>query len=292
MSPSTQLNRRLRWAVPIGAVAVTFGVLAASLVSAAQATPSLPSRTPAQLLAAVAGQTAPMPALTGTVVETAALGLPGLPVGGDPTSLQSLLTGSHTIRVWYSDPQHIRLAIPGQLSETDLIRNGQDVWMWSSVQNRATRLRLPARSAPELAPMQTPQTTLTPQQAARAVLAAVGPTTTVRVASNVTVAGEAAYQLVLAPKDGRSLIGQVRIAVGARRNVPLRVQVFPRGSATRGVPDGLHVDRVHASGGGQLRLHSAGRREGGPRELAVRAWPGGEQGHEGHQGPHRQQGGG
>ncbi len=239
MSPSTQLSRRLRWAVPIGAVAVTFGVLAASLVSAAQATPSLPSRTPAQLLAAVAGQSAPMPALTGTVVETAALGLPDLPVGGDPTSLQSLLTGSHTIRVWYSDPQHIRLAIPGQLSETDLIRNGQDVWVWSSVQNRATRLRLPARSAAELAPVQTPQTTLTPQQAARAVLAAVGPTTTVRVASNVTVAGEAAYELVLAPKDGRSLIGQVRIAVGARRNVPLRVQVFRRGSGTAAFQTGF-----------------------------------------------------
>ena len=239
MSPSPQLTRRLRWAVPIGAVAVTLGVLAASLVAAAQATPSLPSRTPAQLLAVVAGQTAPMPALTGTVVETAALGLPDLPVGGDRTSLQSLLTGSHTIRVWYSDPQHIRLAIPGQLSETDLIRNGQDVWMWSSVQNRATRLRLPARSAPELAPKQAPRTPLTPQQAARAVLAAVGPTTTVRVASNVTVAGEAAYELVLAPKDGRSLIGQVRIAVGARRNVPLRVQVFPRGSATAAFQTGF-----------------------------------------------------
>ncbi len=77
MSPSTQLTRRLRWAVPIGAVAVTFGVLAASLVAGAQATPSLPTRTPAQLLAAVAGQTGPLPAMTGTVVETAALGLPG-----------------------------------------------------------------------------------------------------------------------------------------------------------------------------------------------------------------------
>ena len=80
--------------------------------------------------------------------------------------------------------------------------------------------------------MQPPQTPLTPQQAAQEVLAAVGPTTTVSVASNVTVAGEASYELVLAPKDSRSLIGQVRIAVDARRNVPLRVQVFPRGSAT------------------------------------------------------------
>ncbi len=103
--------------------------------------------------------------------------------------------------------------------------------MWSSVQNQATHLRLPARGAPGPAPMQTPQTPLTPQQATQEVLAAVGPTTRVSVASNVTVAGEAAYELVLAPKDGRSLIRQVRIAVDARRKVPLRVQVFPPGSA-------------------------------------------------------------
>jgi outer membrane lipoprotein-sorting protein len=229
MSPSTQLSRRVRWAVPLGALAITGGVIAASLVSSAQATPTLPSRTPAQLLAAVAGRTGPLPPITGTVVETAALGLPDLPGPGDSTSLQSLITGSHTIRVWYSDPQHIRLAIPGQLSETDLIRAGQDVWMWSSYQNTATRLKLSATTGDTPAPAQLP---LTPQQAAKQVLAAVGPTTSVTVASNVMVAGEASYELVLAPKDSRSLVGQVRIAVDARRNVPLRVQAFARGAAT------------------------------------------------------------
>jgi hypothetical protein len=44
------------------------------------------------------------------------------------------------------------------------------------------------------------------------------------------VAGEAAYQLVLAPRSANSLIGQVRIAVDARHNVPLRVQIFARGA--------------------------------------------------------------
>jgi hypothetical protein len=223
---------------------VTAGVLAGSLISAAQATPSLPSRTPAQLLADLASRTGPPPAFTGTVVETASLGLPELPVGGDPTAPQSLVTGSHTVRVWYSDPRHIRLAIPGQMSETDLIRSGQDIWMWSSVQDTATHYRLPAtppRLAPGTVPGAVPGTALpepgpvpmplTPQQAAAQVLAAVGPTTRVSVANNVMVAGEACYELVLAPKDSRSLIGQVRIAIDAARDVPLRVQVLPRGSA-------------------------------------------------------------
>jgi outer membrane lipoprotein-sorting protein len=229
MSPSTQLSRRLRWAVPAGAVAITGGVLAAVLVPVAAATPALPSRTPAQLLADVAGRTGPLPPMTGTVVETAALGLPALPDIGDPTSLQSLLTGSHTVRVWYRDQQHVRLSIPGQLSETDLIRSGRNVWLWSSVQNKVTHMTLAAGSGAEPAP---PRLPMTPQQAAQQVLAAVGPTTAVSVASNVTVAGEASYELVLAPKDSRSLVGQVRIAVDARHNVPLRVQVFARGAAS------------------------------------------------------------
>jgi hypothetical protein len=48
----------------------------------------------------------------------------------------------------------------------------------------------------------------------------------------VTVAGQAAYQLVLAPRTSRSLIGQVRIAIDSQYRVPLRVQVFARGAAT------------------------------------------------------------
>jgi outer membrane lipoprotein-sorting protein len=50
--------------------------------------------------------------------------------------------------------------------------------------------------------------------------------------SNVTVAGEASYQLVFAPKSPGSLIGQVRIAIDARHHVPLQVQVFAKGAAS------------------------------------------------------------
>ena len=46
------------------------------------------------------------------------------------------------------------------------------------------------------------------------------------------IAGQAAYQLVLAPKNPGSLIGRVSIAVDAGSYLPLRVQVFARGSAS------------------------------------------------------------
>ena len=64
------------------------------------------------------------------------------------------------------------------------------------------------------------------------MLAAVGPTTTVSVASNVTVAGQAAYGLVLAPKDARSLVGQVQIDIDGSNGVPLRLQIFARGASS------------------------------------------------------------
>ena len=220
-----RLSRRARWAVPAGALVITGGVMAGSLISVAQAAPGLPVKTPAQLLAQVADSTPPP--LTGTVVETAALGLPALPATGNPTSLSSLLTGSHTIRVWYASPGHFRLAVPESLSESDVIRDGGTAWLWQSTLNKATRFTLPAHSEKAV-----PKQPLTPQQAAQQVLAAVGPTTTVRVATNVTVAGRAAYALVLAPKDSRSLIGQVQIAVDGRNGVPLRLQVFAKGAST------------------------------------------------------------
>ncbi len=233
MSGIPKLSRRARWAVPVGALVITGGVMAGSLVSVAQAAPALPSRTPAQLLAAVAqGQD---PALSGTVVETAALGLPSLPDTGSATSISSLLTGSHTIQVWYAGPQHYRLALPASLTETDVIRDGGTAYLWQSSTDSVTEVTVPARAAKPV-PASTPA--LTPQQAAQQVLAAVGPTTTVSVDSNVTVAGQAAYELVLAPKTASSLIGQVRIAVDGHNEVPLRVQVFARGASSPAISVG------------------------------------------------------
>jgi outer membrane lipoprotein-sorting protein len=236
MMQLADLSRGKRWAVPTAALVVVGGVMAGSMISVAQAAPALPSRTPAQLLAAVAGETS-APPLTGTVVETSSLGLPSLPGTGNPTSLSSLLTGTHTMTIWYSDPAHYRIQVPQSMSESDLVRNGGNAWLWESNKNTVTHMAIPAHAAknasakPSAPPM-------TPQQAASQVLAKAGPTTAVRVDSNVNVAGEAAYQLVLVPKSSSSLIGQVRIAVDGQRNVPLRVQVFAKGAKSPAVQVG------------------------------------------------------
>ena len=232
------LPRQARWAVPIAVVlAAGSGLLAGSARPSAAAAPRLPARSAGQLLAALTGDTALTghtggPALSGTITETASLGLPALP-SGLPSELTgggtSLLAGSHTVQVWYAGPDHFRLALPQSMSEDDLVRNGTSMWLWDSAANTVTHVTGPARG-PALGAV--PAMPLTPQQAARQALAETGPATIVRVDPTVTVAGQAAYQLVLAPRSSRSLIGQVRIAIDSQHRVPLRVQVFARGAAT------------------------------------------------------------
>jgi outer membrane lipoprotein-sorting protein len=227
-----KLSRRARWAVPGTAVAVTAVAVAALQIPAALASPNLPNRTPAQLLASISAD-AKVPPMTGTVVETASLGLPQLPQTGSATSMTSLLTGSHTMKVYYQDAKHYRLAIPQPESETDVIASGSKLWLWQSTSNSVTEFVQPADNAkaksttPKL-----PQTPLTPQQAANQVLAAVGKTTLVSDQANVMVAGEPSYQLVLAPKDQRSLVGRVVIAVDGKYGVPLRVQLYAKGASS------------------------------------------------------------
>ncbi len=217
---------RSRWTVPAaGATAVVAALVVSPMV--ADASPSLPPRTAAELLASTTAA-ADHP-FSGTVVETARLGLPDLPTGGaGSTSLSatSLVTGSHTARVWYAGPGRSRIALVGDLAESDVIRNGTDAWTWSSATNTAQHLTLPSETAK--APVATND--VTPAQAAERALAAIDPTTTVTVEGTASIAGRSAYELVLAPKDAGSLVGQVRLAIDSVTSTPLRVEVFARGA--------------------------------------------------------------
>jgi hypothetical protein len=212
---------------------------------ASASVPSLPHRTAAQLLADVSqGPGKPLGPFTATVQQTADLGLPQLPRVGQADSPSSLASGTQSITIWYRDPQHIRVAEPVQAGESDLRLDGRVLWLWSSATQTATRVVLPAHVSGlrrhagfGLAGPGSPKadsgarpSSLTPLAAASQVLKAVGPSTLVAVQSNADVAGQAAYQLSLAPKSSKSLVGKVLIAIDAKRHIPLRVQVFGHGS--------------------------------------------------------------
>ena len=209
----------LRILAPLAFVLVVAGT--GLLATTATAEKKLPTRTPQELLVDL--QQARTDGLSGTVVERADLGIPAIPGadGRDDEELTSLVSGTHTLRVRYSAPDKARLAVLGTYSEYDIIRNGKDVWTWSSKDNAATHRTVTAE--PGSTPSETPRT---PEEAANRVLKALEPTTTVTSDSSVEVAGRAAYELVLDPNDANSLISQVRIAIDGETKVPLRVQVF------------------------------------------------------------------
>ena len=220
----------LRWLVPSAAAVVVIGGGAAAGTIVASAEPSLPERTAAQLLVDIAN--AKVDGLSGTVVQSADLGLPaiaGVTGGQGDADLTRLVAGSNTARVWYAGQDKVRLALKGTLGETDVIRNGPDVWMWSSRNADATHFTLPAGAAAEKAPTTLPSgVPATPQEAADAALAAIDPTTVVSTTGAAEVAGRDAYELVLSPKDTASLVGQVRLAIDAEKHIPLRVDVYAK----------------------------------------------------------------
>jgi len=236
-------NPALRWTVPaVTALALVGGTIAAGGLRAI-AGGGLPDRTAAQLLVDV--QKARLDGLSGTVVQKSDFGLPDLPVAGasggtGSSSLTSLLSGTHTMRVWFAGPSQARMALLGTLGESDVIRNGQDVWVWASQEKTAKHYLLPAHEAAGTrgkisgtsdVPTPTDLPT-TPQAAADRALAAITPTTQVTTSGTATVAGRSAYELVLKPKDATSLVDQVRVAIDGTEHVPLRVQVF-----AKSVPD-------------------------------------------------------
>ncbi len=220
----------LRWLVPSAAAVVVIGGGAAAGTIVASAEPSLPERTAAQLLVDIAN--AKVDGLSGTVVQSADLGLPaiaGVTGGQGDADLTRLVAGSNTARVWYAGQDQVRLALKGTLGETDVIRNGPDVWMWSSRTADATHFTIPADAAAKKAPTTLPSgIPATPQEAADAALAAIDPTTVVSTNGAAEVAGRDAYELVLSPKDTASLVGQVRLAIDAEKHIPLRVDVYAK----------------------------------------------------------------
>lgn len=219
----------LRWVVPLLTALLLLGGGWAAAALTASADEPLPPQTPDQLLTDVA--TAHLDGLSGTIEQSADLGIPDLPGGSGSSDLSSLVSGTHTLRVWLSSPDKARLALQGTLGESDVVVNGHDMWTWSSRTSTAThRTIVPPTASPSETPPGAGDLPTTPQQAARDLLQRIDPTTRVSSDGTTTVAGRAAYQLVLAPRDTRSLVGEVRIAIDGTTHVPLRVQVLPSGA--------------------------------------------------------------
>jgi outer membrane lipoprotein-sorting protein len=220
----------VRALAPLSVVAIvaTGAVLAPQFASAA---PALPPITAQNLLAKAAQSK--VDAYSGTVALTTNLGLPALPNLGGGANPLSLLSGTHTLQVAANGPQKQRIALLDTMSEYDLVHNGTQVWIYDSSRNSVEHATIPADGRAgrhEKTGDKPAEDLLTPQQAAQRLLDAVTPTTKVAVDGTKSVAGRAAYTLVLTPKQSGSLIGRVEIAVDSQNGAPLQVAVYPAGS--------------------------------------------------------------
>jgi outer membrane lipoprotein-sorting protein len=238
-------SKALRWmpAIIAPAVIVTGALV---LPVTANAASDLPDKTPQEVLTLV-GESA-VTALSGTVEQTSKLGLPELPTTGpsnkpgigsgtgsatDVASLLELLTGSHRARVYLSgsDQERVQILDPG--AERDVIRNGNDLWLWDSSEQAATHVTLPAHEGEQsddaAEDNKAPADAQTPAQLAKQLLAAVDPTTEVTVGDDIRVAGRDAYALELGPRSSTTLVDSVSIAVDAETGLPLSVVLNARG---------------------------------------------------------------
>ncbi|GAA2183826.1 sigma-E factor regulatory protein RseB domain-containing protein [Brooklawnia cerclae] len=214
-----------RWIAPAAAAGLVIASPAV-LTSLASAEPTLPPRSAEELVSDVLS--ADPVAFTGEISQRTDLGLPDLSsVGGldfsDPNSLLALASGSNTWRIWYDGGRAYRIAIIRDQTESDLISNGSVLWAWSSQSRTAVRTELDGATAADQT--QLPAEAGSPQELARQVLSELEQYSTVQTDANLTVAGRAAYELVVKPEDESTRVKDVRIAVDAETQMPLRVLV-------------------------------------------------------------------
>lgn len=222
------MNRPLlRWLAPVSAAVVFVGGGAAVSAVTSAAHAGLPATSAAQLIADVAHPD--LTGFSGTLQQSADLGLPALPASmagqGGSADLTSLLSGTHTLRVWYAAPGRTRLAVLGDGSESDLVGDGHGLWSWSSADRTATHWAMPAGTDAASA---TPDTAaaMTPLQLARRALAAIDPTTVVTTNGSTRVAGRPAYLLTISPRTRQTLVDSIQIAIDSATHLPTQVRVY------------------------------------------------------------------
>lgn len=228
------MSRRhiISFAVAVLVVAGVVGVAA----SRAQGGTTLPSLTPAALLAKVADAAESPTPVSGDVAWTNGL-IPGSDLtgllggqGSAPSSLAGLAMGGSG-RLWVQPGSGVRLGVQGSGSDFVLVGGKSGVWTYSSATGTAVQYALPAGTGTS-APKPT-ASAVDPLAATTKGLQRFAATGTVAVTGDQTVAGRQSYVLTVTPAAGTTTtLGSVRVAIDGATYVPLQVQVFAKGDTT------------------------------------------------------------
>lgn len=209
-------------------LAVTL-VLAVGWLSVGRAapTPDLPSVSPASLIASTLHAAANRTPVSGTVRTHVDLGIPQFPSSlSDPAGPAAVLLADQTFKVWYG-PDGVRVAQILPFGERDLVANRTDVWFWDAQRFTAWHYGLD-ETAPRKAPPSLGDLTRLVTEVLRDDRSYVAAS----VARAQVVAGRDAYVLRLTPATDDTMLGRIDVSIDAETRMPLRVQVFPRGTST------------------------------------------------------------
>lgn len=229
------ISGRRRITIVILAAALVVAVLGVANVRADPA-PDLPSIGADELVASALGALARPFTMAGDVATHVDLGIPQIPAGvgggsaGGILSAVNLVAGDQAYKIWRSrDGARVAHLLP--FAEQDVVVDPHDAWFWDSSDMSAIHLAgvpgttLWDASAPAVAVRDADLSLI-----ARRALEAMAPYADVTVDGTARVAGRAAYQLVMTPTSTLTLVGRIAVAIDAETRLPLRVQVFPRGS--------------------------------------------------------------
>jgi outer membrane lipoprotein-sorting protein len=208
-------------------VAFAAGLLAAVLAVPARGEVTLPQLTPAELIAKMAAEVQDVQAVHGEFSWTNRLlgdGPLRLPAGA-PEDAEALLP-SGTGEVWYQDGRARVQMADGEV-EVTAVKSGAVAWFYRSLNNTALRVALPAEAT--AADHWSHLDKVTPFLVGLG-LARLAPAAGVDVGQE-TVAGRAAYVLIMTPTSELTTLDSATLAVDGQTFVPLRVEVFARGQS-------------------------------------------------------------
>ena len=228
------------------------GLVAALAVTAlgvanvrADPTPDLPPIGGDELLASALGALARPFTISGDVDTHVDLGIPQIPAGlgggngGGVMGAVNLVAGDQVYRIWHSS-DGARVAHLMPFAEQDVVVNRHDAWFWDSSDMSAIHLAgIPGTTLWDASASAAAVRDADLLRYAQRALGAVAPFADVTVDGTATVAGRPVYQLVLTPTSTLTLVGRIAVAIDAETRLPLRFQVFPRGSGDAAIEAGF-----------------------------------------------------
>lgn len=222
--------------------ALALALIAGLSVGHAETPPDLPPIAADQLIASSLRALADRTPVSGTVTTHVDLGLPQLPdtLGGQMGPASALLS-DQTFKEWRS-PDGVRVAQILPLAERVIVANRTDVWAWDSEKWTAWHVAVPEGAMPDAAQGSTPPEAPSLgdlEGMVQKALQAATPYAAVSVDRTEWVAGRPVYVVAMVPTSKDTLVGRIEVAIDAETRLPLRLQVFPRGSLDPAIEAGF-----------------------------------------------------